>query len=148
MEEVGGSGDHTEGAVVIRQYFINNQPITLPLPTPPSLLLSLSVHDTTTTPGPCSEKSASPREGRGHCAAGVPPCRRRSAVGNQWAGWGSIPVVLSLGWQVTCVSSYVRCPFPSKETRRILERDDPGPPVVQGGQGIGLGSRNLERAGR
>jgi hypothetical protein len=106
------------------------------------------VHDTTTMPGPCSEKSASPREGRGHCAAGVPPCRRRSAVGNQWAGWGSIPVVLSLGWQVTCVSSYVRCPFPSKETRRILERDDPGPPVVQGGQGIGLGSRNLERAGR
>ena len=54
---------------MIRQYFINNQPITLPLPTPPSLLLSLSVHDTTTTPGPCSEKSASPRDGRGHCQA-------------------------------------------------------------------------------
>ena len=43
--------------------------------------------------------------------------------------------------QVTLVSSYVRRPFPSKETRRILERDDPGPHVVPGGQGIGLESR-------
>ena len=51
-------------------------------------------------------------------------------------------------WQVTRVSSYVRRPFPSKETRRISERDDPGPPVVPGGQEIGLGSRNLERADR
>ena len=34
------------------------------------------VHDTTTTmPGPCSEKSASPQEGSGHRgAAGVPSC--------------------------------------------------------------------------
>jgi hypothetical protein len=52
------------------------------------------------------------------------------------------------GRQVTRVSSYVRRPFPSKETRRISERHDPGPPVVPGGQGIGLGSRTLERAGR
>jgi len=46
------------------------------------------------------------------------------------------------------LAPYVRRPFPSKETRRISERDDPGPPVVPGGQGIGLGSRTLERAGR
>jgi len=39
----------------------------------------------------------------------------------------------------------VRRPFPSKENRRILERDDAGPPCVPGGQEIGLGSRNLER---
>jgi hypothetical protein len=45
------------------------------------------VHDTPTTmPCPCSEKSPSPREGRGHWR------RRRSAVGNTWAGWASIPV--------------------------------------------------------
>jgi hypothetical protein len=31
------------------------------------------------------------------------------------------------GWKVTRVSSYVRGPFPSKEIRRISERDDPGP---------------------
>ena len=37
-------------------------------------------------------------------------------------------------------------PFPSKEIRRISERDDPGPPVVPGGKGIALGSRTLERA--
>jgi len=42
----------------------------------------------------------------------------------------------------------VRGPFPSKEIRRISERDDPGPPVVPGGLRIGLGSRTLERAGR
>ena len=41
-------------------------------------------------------------------------------------------------WQVTRVSPYVRRPSPSKENRRISERDDPGPPVVPGGQGIGL----------
>jgi len=35
---------------------------------------------------PCSEKSPATREGRGHWR------RRRSAVGNTWAGWGSIPV--------------------------------------------------------
>jgi len=48
-----------------------------------------------------------------------------------------------MGWQVTRVSSYVRRPVPSKENRRILERDDLGPPVVPGGQEVGLGSRNL-----
>ena len=37
------------------------------------------------------------------------------------------------GWQVTRVSPYVRGPFPSKEIRRISERDDPSPPVVPGG---------------
>ena len=36
---------------------------------------------------------------------------------------------------------YVRRPFPSKEIRQISERHDPGPPVVPGGQGIGLGER-------
>ena len=49
----------------------------------------------------------------------------------------------SLGWQVTRVPPYVRRPFPSKENRQISERDDLGPPVVPGGQEIGLGSRNL-----
>jgi hypothetical protein len=48
-----------------------------------------------------------------------------------------------LGWQVTRVTPYVRRPFPSKENRQISERDDLGPPVVPGGQEIGLGSRNL-----
>jgi len=43
--------------------------------------------------------------------------RRRSAVGNTWAGCGSIPVVFLLRLQVTRVSSYVRRLFPSKETR-------------------------------
>jgi hypothetical protein len=60
---------------------------------------------------------------------------KRSAVGNTWAGWGSIPVFFPPGWQVTRVSHYVRGPF-----RRISERDDPGPPAP-GGLGIGLGSR-------
>jgi hypothetical protein len=49
----------------------------------------------------------------------------------------------SLGWQVTRVPPYGRRPFPSKENRQISERDDLGPPVVLGGQEIGLGSRNL-----
>ena len=69
-------------------------------------------------------------------------------MGNAWAGWGSIPVFFPPGWQVTRVSPYVRGPFPSKEIRRISERDDPGPPVVPGGLGLGLGSRTLERADR
>jgi len=54
-----------------------------------------------------------------------------------WAGWGSIPVFFPPGWHVTRVSPYVRGPFPSKEIR-ISERDDPGPPVVPGGLGIGI----------
>jgi hypothetical protein len=53
-----------------------------------------------------------------------------------------------LGWQVTRVSSYVRRPFPSKENRRMSERDALGPSLVPGGQEIGLGSRILERADR
>jgi hypothetical protein len=40
------------------------------------------------------------------------------------------------------VSHPTRNPFPSKENRQIPERDDLGPPVVPGGQEIGLGSRN------
>ena len=85
------------------------------------------VHDTTTTmPGPCSEKSAPPREGRGHSgcrAAGVP------SWGPHGPGGVRSPYPISLAWQVTRVSHYVRQPLPSKETRRIPERDDPGPPV-------------------
>ena len=50
-------------------------------------------------------------------------------------GWGSIPVFFPPGLQVTRVSPYLRGPFPSKEIRRISERDDPGPPVVPGGWG-------------
>ena len=41
------------------------------------------------------------------------------------------------------VSSYVRYPCPSKKNWHMAERDDPGPPVVPGGQEICLGSRNL-----
>ena len=91
--------------------------------------------------------------------------RRRSALWTNGPGGVRCPYFFPLGWQVTLVSSYVRRPFPSKEIRRISERDDAGPPVVlpggQGiglgsvwdpvvtvGQGIGLGSRTLERAGR
>ncbi len=68
---------------------------------------------------------------------------RRPAVGNTWAGWGSMPVVFPLVWQVTRVPPYVRRPFPSKENRQISEMDDLGPLVVPGGQEIGLGYRNL-----
>jgi hypothetical protein len=81
-------------------------------------------------PGPCSEKSASPREGKGHRR------RRRSAVGNTWAGWGSIPVVFPPGMAGHPCLIHERRPFPSKEKRRISERDDLGPPVVSGGQEI------------
>jgi hypothetical protein len=50
------------------------------------------VHDTATTmPGPCSQKSASPR------GEGALRRHRRSAVGNTWAVWGSIPVVFPPG---------------------------------------------------
>jgi len=28
---------------------------------------------------------------------------KRSAVGNAWAGWGSIPVFFSPGWQVSSI---------------------------------------------
>jgi len=48
------------------------------------------------------EKSASPRERRGHWR------RRRSAVGNTWAGWGSIPIVFPQGLPFTRHSPYVR----------------------------------------
>jgi hypothetical protein len=53
-----------------------------------------------------------------------------------------MPVVFSLGWQVTRVPPYVRRAFPSKDNRQISERDDLGQPVVPGGQEIGLGARN------
>jgi hypothetical protein len=41
------------------------------------------------------------------------------------------------------VPPYVRYLVPSKENRQTSERDDLGPPVVPGGQEIGLGSRYL-----
>jgi hypothetical protein len=61
------------------------------------------------------------------------------------SGTGGVqyPWVFSLGWQITRVPPYVRRPFPFKENRQISERDDLGPPVLPGGQEIGLGSRNL-----
>jgi hypothetical protein len=52
----------------------------------------------------------------------------------------SLPLLFSLGWQVTRVPPYERRPFPSKENRHIPERYDLGPPVVPGGQEITLGS--------
>ncbi len=67
-------------------------------------------------------------------------------MGNDGPGGVRFPYSPPLAWQVTRVSPYVRGPFPSKEIRRISGRDDPGPPVVPGGLGIGLGSRTLERA--
>jgi hypothetical protein len=63
---------------------------------------------------------------------GVPPW------GTHGPGEVRCPYFFSLGWQVTRVPPYVRGPFPSREIRRISERDDPGPPVVPGRQGIGL----------
>ena len=68
---------------------------------------------------------------------------RRYDVGETWGGWDSIPIVVPLRWQVTRVPPYVRHVFSSKENRQIPERDDLGPPVVPGGQEIGLRSRNL-----
>ena len=62
---------------------------------------------------------------------------------------GFDPRIFSPGMSVDSfliLQSYVRRPFPSKETRRIPERDDLGAPFVPGGQEIGLGSPNLERA--
>ncbi len=44
----------------------------------------------------------------------------------------SLSLLFSLRWQVTHVSSYVRRPFPSKETRRILERGDPAARCTRG----------------
>ena len=89
------------------------------------------VHDTTTTmPGTCFEKSASPREGS-----------RRSAVGNTWAGWGSIPVVFFS--RPTC-----DVPFPPRRPGEYWQLMFPARPLYRapGGQGIGLGSRTFERA--
>jgi hypothetical protein len=50
-----------------------------------------------------------------------------------------------LPWDGRSPVSHPTCDvsFPPKENRQISERDDLGPPVVPGGQEIGLGSRNL-----
>jgi hypothetical protein len=85
--------------------------------------------------------------------AGAPryTTRQRQSVppwGTHGPGGARFPYFSPLEWQVTRVSPYVRGLFPSKEIRRISERDDPGPPVVPEGLGIGSGSRTLERAGR
>jgi hypothetical protein len=94
---------------------------------------------------------ADPRKVAWTGSAGVVTTQRRRSFppwGTHGPGGVRFPYFFSLGWQVTRVSPYVRGPFPSKEIRRISERDDPGPPVVPGGLGIGLGSRTPERAGR
>ena len=74
-------------------WIVPNKALSLSLSLSLSLALARSVslslylvHDTTTTmPGPCSEKSASPREGRVRCrsgsAAGVPPWDTRTGRG-------------------------------------------------------------------
>ena len=96
-------------------------------------------YDTTTTmPDPCSE-SVPPPGGEG-----VLRRLRRPAVGNTWAGWGSMPVIFFAGMAGhPCPTLRATSLSLSKENRQISERDDLGPPVVPGGQEIGLGSRNL-----
>ncbi len=60
---------------------------------------------------------------------------RGPALGTHGPGGVQIPYFVSLEWQVSLVSPYVRGLFPSKETRRISERDDPVRPLYQGVRG-------------
>jgi hypothetical protein len=64
---------------------------------------------------------------------------RRPAVGNTWAGWGSMPIIFSPGMAGHPCHTLRATSLSSKENRQISERDDLGPPVVPGGQEIGLG---------
>jgi len=69
-------------------------------------------------------------------------------VGNAWAGWGArCDTRIFFPLDVSSPVSHPMCDVPFPPRRAISERDDPGPDVVPGGQGIGLGSRTLERAG-
>ena len=133
------------------------------------------VHDTTTTmPGPCSEKSSAPPRGEGALRrpsaldtwAGwgsmpvfPPPVMAGQPFLILRATSLVAPYVRPLSHptcDVPCptlratslVPPYVRRPFSSRRFGEFRKGDDPGPPVVPGGQGIGLGSRTLERAGR
>ena len=75
--------------------------------------------------------------------------RRRRSVppwGTHGPGGVRFPYFFPLEWQVTRVSPYVRGPFPSKEIRRISERDDPGPPGVPGA-GDRFGIPNPRKSG-
>jgi hypothetical protein len=80
---------------------------------------------------------------------------RRSAVGNTWARWGSIPVVFFPGMAGhPCPTlSHPTCdvPFPPRRTGEYRKGMISARPSYQGVrryQEIGLGSRNLERADR
>jgi hypothetical protein len=69
-------------------------------------------HDIATTkPDPCSE-SVQPRRGEGLLRR-----FRRPAVGNTWAGWGSMPVVF-FTWDGRSPVSHPTCdvPFPPRRT--------------------------------
>jgi hypothetical protein len=77
--------------------------------------LSRPASDNRPVPGPCSEKSASPREGseRGEALN----LHMRFAVGNTWARWDSIPVVFFPGMAShprLILLTYVRRPFPPR----------------------------------
>ena len=62
-------------------------------------------------------------------------------MGNTWARWGSIPVVFSPGMagHLRLILHATVTSLSLKENRRVLERDDLGPPFVPGGQEIGDG---------
>ena len=83
------------------------------------------VHDTTTIPGPCSEKSASPREGRGHCAAGVPPWVHMGRV-----GFDLFPPGRSRVSHPTC-----EVPFTPRRSGEYRKGMIPARPLYQGGCG-------------
>ena len=76
--------------------------------------------------------------------------RRQSAPLFEMMGRVEFDARIFFPWMAghPCPTLRVRGPFPSKEIRRISVMDVPGPPVVPGGLGIGLGSHTLERAGR
>jgi len=96
------------------------------------------VHDTTTTmPGPCSEKSASPQEGTGNWAS-----RRGEHMGRLGFDARSF-----FPWDGRSLVSHPTCdvPFPARRTGEYWKKMISARPLYRE---IGLGSRNLERAGR
>jgi hypothetical protein len=99
---------------------------------------------------PPQQRSWSPALRRARARTEAPQAFRRGEswehMGRVGLPLGSIPVVPP-PWEVTRVSSYVRRPFPSKETGEHWPGMIPARPLYQG-QGIGLGSRNLEKVGR
>jgi hypothetical protein len=110
-------------------------------PPPPSSITHPEVAPATVT---CSYIVA----GTGGFLAGANRAQRRRSIPPGTMGRVGFDSHIFLpGWQVTRVSPYVRGPFPSKEIRRIPERDDPGPPVVPRGVGDRFGIPNPRKSG-